>query len=346
MMSKIISEDNIEHVRKLIEKSEKIIIISHVSPDGDAIGASLGLFHFLRTIENDVTIIVPNAFPSFLSWLKGSKEILIYERYPEFATQLIEMADLLFLLDFNTIDRIEKMKECVEKSSAKKVMIDHHPNPTDFCDVVISHPNISSTSELIFRLVCRMGSFDLISKNCAESIYTGMMTDTGAFTYNSNSADIYFIISQLMKKGIDKDQIYRNVYNNYSENRIRLMGHVLKENLVIHKKYATSAIRLSLEDLEQFHHKIGDTEGLVNIPLTIQGIVFSVFFREDKEKIKVSFRSVGNFPANKVAAECFNGGGHLNAAGGEFIGSLADATSYFEKILPQYTAYFPEGNEM
>jgi len=338
-MSKVISEQNIENVRKLIEEANKIAIISHVSPDGDAIGSSLALYHFLESVGKEVNALVSNNFADFLKWLKGSKEIIIYDSYPEFAEKIIKEADLLFFLDFNTSKRMAGLAEHVEKSSAKRIMIDHHLNPDIDCNVIISHPEISSTSELVFRLVCRMGSFDLITKQCAECIYTGMMTDTGAFTYNSNNPDIYFIISQLLKKGIDKDQIYRNIYNNYSEDRIRLMGHVFKDNLRIYREYNTASIHLTQEELSFYHHKVGDTEGLVNIPLTIKDIVVSAFFKEEKEKIKISFRSVGKFPVNKLASDHFNGGGHLNAAGGEFRGELKDAITLFESVLPLFKSY-------
>lgn len=341
MMSQIISEEMIENTRKLIEKSNKIVIVTHISPDGDALGSSLGLFHFLESTENDATIIVPNDFADFLKWMKGAKDVLIYEKYPDFAAKIISEADLIFCLDFNTANRVGKMEELLVESTAKKVLIDHHLDPAVDCDVCISYPDISSTSELIFRLICKMGSYDLISKQAAECIYTGMMTDTGAFTYNSNDSDIYFIISQLLKKGINKDLIYRKVYNNYSVNRVRLMGHVFKDNLYIYEKYAAAVIHLSLEEANQYRYKPGDTEGLVNIPLSIQGIVFSVFFKEEKDKIKVSFRSVGDFPANKVAAEHFGGGGHLNAAGGDYFGTLAEAMYHLEGVLPEFTEYLP-----
>lgn len=338
-MSKIISDEHVEQTRKLIEKNNKIVILSHVSPDGDAIGSSLGLYHFLEKIGNDVNIIVPNAYPDFLGWIKGAKEIIVHEKYPDFSAKIISEADLIFFLDFNALSRIPALAEYVEASPAKRIMIDHHLDPMIRCHVTISHPEISSTSELVFRLICGMGAFELITKPCAEAIYTGMMTDTGAFTYNSNHPDIYFIISQLLKKGIDKDLIYRNVYNNYSEDRIRLMGHTFKDNMYVYNEYSTAVIHLSQEELDAYHYKVGDTEGLVNIPLTIRGIVFSVFFKEEKGKIKISFRSVGNFPANKIAADYFNGGGHLNASGGEFMGTLSEAIYYFEGILPELVPY-------
>jgi phosphoesterase RecJ-like protein len=336
MLNKIISESNIQKAKKLIDKSDKIVIVTHISPDGDAIGSSLALYHFLLQMGKSVNVLVPNNFPGFLKWLKGTKDIVIGEWKENLTRELIGAADLIFCLDFNILKRIEQLGPLIEQALSKKIMIDHHLDPGDFCDVVISHPEISSTSELIFRFICRMGMFEYIDKSCAECIYLGMMTDTGAFTYNSNSSQIYYIISELLEKGVDKDAIYNKVYNDYSECRIRLQGYVLYEKMKIFKEYKTSLMTLSREEQKKFQWKRGDTEGFVNIPLSIEGIVFSVFIREEENKIKISFRSKGKFPANRFAAEVFNGGGHLNASGGEFYGSLEEAITLFEEALPKY----------
>lgn len=229
------------------------------------------------------------------------------------------------------------MAEAVRNSSARKILIDHHLHPEDFCSIVISHPEISSTSELIFRLICRMGYFSDITKEAAECIYTGMMTDTGGFTYNSNNREIYFIISELLSKGIDKDAIYRKVFNTYSESRLRLMGHVLTQ-MKVYPEYRTALISLTEKEQKQFSYIRGDSEGFVNIPLSIKNVVFSCFLREDTEKpmIKISLRSVGTFPCNQLAAEFFGGGGHLNASGGEFYGTMEEARQVFEQALEKY----------
>ena len=205
----------------------------------------------------------------------------------------------------------------------EKILIDHHLHPEDFCRIVISHPEISSTSELVFRLICRMGYFSDISREGAECIYTGMMTDTGGFTYNSNNREIYFIISELLSKGIDKDAIYRKVFNTYSESRLRLMGYVLSQ-MKVYPDYHAALISLTKAEQSRFDYIRGDSEGFVNIPLSIKGVIFSCFLREDTEKpmIKISLRSVGTFPCNRLAAEFFGGGGHLNASGGEFYGTM------------------------
>lgn len=336
MITKVIAQSKISEVEKYLNDYSKIVIVTHVSPDGDAIGSSLGLYHYLYDSGNDVNVIVPNAFPDFLKWINGSKEILDYEKYPEYAEKLIFEAELIFCLDFNIPKRIKRLGEMVEAAGAKKVLIDHHPDPADFCDVTISYPEISSTSELVFRLICRMGDFDMISRDGAEAIYTGMMTDTGAFTYNSNSKEIYYIIGELLKKGIDKDEIYANVYHSYTADRFRMLGYVLYEKMKIYDQYNTALICLSREEQKRFNARKGDTEGFSNMPLSIENIVFSAFFREDTDMIKISFRSTGDFPTNIFSGENFGGGGHLNASGGEFYGTLDEAVKIFEEALPRY----------
>ena len=343
MLTKVIEQAKIDHFTKWFERADKIVIVSHVSPDGDAIGSSLALAQFLDSQDKTVNVIVPNAFPDFLKWMPGSKDILLYDRYKEFADKLINEADIICCLDFNSLKRIEEMADSVATSPARKILIDHHLYPEDFCRIVISHPEISSTSELVFRLICRMGYFSDISREGAECIYTGMMTDTGGFTYNSNNREIYFIISELLSKGIDKDDIYRKVYNTYSESRLRLMGYVLS-NMKVYREYNSALISLTKEEQGKFDYIKGDSEGFVNIPLSIKNVRFSCFLREDTERriIKISLRSVGTFPCNKLAAEFFNGGGHLNASGGEFTGTMAEAKQVFEEALKKYKTLLTE----
>ena len=338
MLSKVISQANIDHVEKWFEKSDKLVIVSHVSPDGDAIGSSLGLYHFLLSQDKTVHVIVPNAFPDFLKWMPGAKDIIQYNRYKEFADKLINEADVLCVLDLNALSRLDDMQEVVRNSPARKLLVDHHLYPEDFARITISHPHISSTSELVFRLICQLGNFSDISKEGAECIYTGMMTDTGAFTYNSNDREIYLIIGELLSKGIDKDEIYRNVFNTASEGRLRLKGYVLCDKMQVFPEFRAALITLTREEQKRFHYMKGDTEGLVNIPLSIKDICFSVFLREDTEKdmIKVSLRSVGTFPCNQVAADFFNGGGHLNASGGEFYGTIDEAVELYKQALVKY----------
>jgi phosphoesterase RecJ-like protein len=339
MISKIIASQKITEVEELLDKCDKIVIITHVSPDGDAIGSSLGLYHYLMGLGNDVNIIVPNSFPDFLKWIPGSKDILNYERHPEFAQKLIDEAELIFCLDFNIPKRALHLGTLVEAAKGKKILVDHHPDPSGFCDVTISYPEISSTSELIFRLICRMGDFETMSYETATALYTGMMTDTGGFTYNSNNIEIYYIIGELLKKGINKDQIYSNVYHNYTEDRYRMLGYTLSEKMKIYHEYNTALVWLTNEEQRKYNVKKGDTEGFANLPLNIKEIIFAVFIREDNDFIKISFRSQGSFPSNKFASQCYNGGGHLNAAGGEFYGTMEEAIAIFEKglAMPEFS---------
>ena len=256
MLTKIIEQSKIDHFNKWFQRADNIVIVSHVSHDGDALGSSLGLANFLESQDKNVTVIMPNAFPDFLKWLPGSKDILLYDKYKDYADELIANADVICCLDFNALKRIDNMAAAVEKSASRKVLIDHHLHPEDFCRVIISHPEISSTSELVFRLICRLGYFSDISYECAQCIYTGMMTDTGGFTYNSNSSEIYYIISELLSKGIDKDDIYRRVFNTYSESRLRLMGHVLT-TMKVYSEHHTALITLTKDEQNKFHYKIG-----------------------------------------------------------------------------------------
>jgi len=336
MISKIIAEDYIIQVADYLADARKIVIVTHVAPDGDAMGSSLGMWHYLMTLGKEPVVIVPTAFPNFLSWMPGSECVVVYEDMKEAADTMIQGADLIFALDFNVPQRMAGLADAVVNATAPKILVDHHLNPGDFTKVVISYPEIASTSELVFRLICRLGDFSKINLACAECIYTGMMTDTGGFTYNSNKQEIYTIVSELIKLGVDKDDIYRKVFNTFSEHRLRLMGYCLHKKMKIYPEYKTALITLSAAELEEFNFQNGDSEGFVNIPLSIEGIVFSAFIREDKDKVKVSLRSQGTFPTNKFSKDVFDGGGHLNASGGESYVSLKETIKKFEEALPDF----------
>ncbi|MDR2474202.1 MAG: DHH family phosphoesterase [Tannerella sp.] len=334
MLTKILDSDKIHKLKGIIDKGDKFVIVSHELPDGDAIGSTLGLYHYLMSLDKeDVKVIVPTNFPDFLKWMPGAREIVIHERYSDFAARLTADADVVFCLDFNAAKRVGKMMSAVISSDAVKVMVDHHLEPEPFCDLTLSYPQMCSTSELVFRIICALGDVDLLERDAAECLYTGMMTDTGSFSYNSNNAEIYNIVSELIHKGINKDEIYRKVYQVYSENRLRLMGYVLYKKMKVYPEMNTAVFTLSQAELNSFGYKPGDTEGFVNLPLSIEGICFSCFLREETNLIKISLRSTGTFPCNKFATEFFNGGGHLNASGGEFHGSLGGACRVFERGL-------------
>lgn len=264
---------------------------------------------------------------------------VFFDKQNELALHLIHEADLIFCLDFNALSRLEGMGEDIARAKAKKVIIDHHLDPDNsFTSLTISHPECSSTSEIIFRLIEQLGGFDTMTQDAAAAIYTGMMTDTGGFTYNSNNPEIYTIISLLLTKGIDKDQLYRNVFNNYTESRIRLMGYVLFEKLRFLADGRASLFTLTRSDLENFHYIRGDAEGFVNLPLQVKGNKLSISLREDTETelIRVSLRSVGDFPCNRMAAEFFNGGGHANASGGRLPWPMESAIATVEKAVEAY----------
>ena len=335
----IIPQDQLARLSQLISDAETILITCHKSPDGDAIGSSLGLADYLRHLGKEPVVIVPDQYPDFLMWLPNTEKIIRYDKQRNKADLLFKIADLVFCLDYNAPSRVDEMEEALVSSPATRVLIDHHLNPDVPADLIISEPEASSTCELVFRLVWQMGAFPTLTKQFAVPIYCGMMTDTGGFTYNSSRPEIFFIISELLTKRIDKDKIYRNVYHNYSESRIRLMGYVMYEKLVYMPEYNAAYYTLTKDELKRFRFIKGDAEGLVNIPQQIKGLRLSISLREDTEKdrvVWVSLRSVDNFPCNLMAEEFFNGGGHLNASGGRLNCSMDEAVKIVKDAIIAY----------
>ena len=339
MLENILTDQEQLLLRTLISESQNIVITCHTNADGDAIGSSLGWAEYLKAQGKEPTIIVPDQYPDYLHWLPNTEKIVRYDKHREQADLLLKIADLVFCLDFNTPSRVDEMQQSLCQSKAKRVLIDHHLGPDVPTVLSVSHPDASSTSELIFRIVWQLGAFEQMTRHFATPIYCGMMTDTGGFTYNSCDPAIYYIISQLLTKGINKDRIYRNVYHNFSEDRLRLSGFVMLERLVVDAERHASYYALRREDLRRFHFMKGDAEGLVNIPQQIKGLKLSISLREDTDKenlIWVSLRSVDDFPANQVAEQFFNGGGHLNAAGGRINGTISDAVETIRKALKAF----------
>ena len=341
MISRVVKETDIKDLRRYLERSKNIVITCHVSPDGDAIGSSLAFMHVLTSIGKTVNVITPDLPPRNLSFLPGARSILPFTRYAETGTGLFNKADLIICLDFNDIKRVDKMADTLSASPAPKVLIDHHLNPGDFADLTISHPEMSSTCILLFRILCRLELYGKINRKAAECIYTGMMTDTGNFTYNSNDPDLYVVISELIKKGINKDRLYQSICNTYSANRIRLNGYAVYQKMQLFPEHQAAMITLTKDDLKEFDYEKGDTESLVNVTLSIPDITYSIFFRDDGDYIKVSARSKGEFAVNRICEKYFNGGGHKNAAGGEFSGTLEEAVSLFLSILDENDNYLP-----
>lgn len=338
MLNHLLSADDAERLRALLDESEHIVVTCHVSPDGDAMGAVLAFSHYLWRKGKDALPIVPNIFPDFLKWMPGAERVRIYDKHETELAPVVGAADLIVCLDFNSPERLLGMKKPVMESAARKIMVDHHLDPADFCQWAVSRQDMSSTCELLYRILVQLDGLEPMSYEEAACLYTGMMTDTGCFSYNSNRSDIYHIVGQLLTKGIDKDKIYRNVFYSYSAERFRLLGYMLYVKLENFPEYNASLMTLTRQEQKMFSHKKGDTEGFVNIPLQIQGARLSVFLREDTERpvIRVSLRSVDDFPCNAMAAEFFNGGGHLNAAGGELACSMDEAGDLVRKALKKY----------
>ena len=323
----ILSQQECEQLRHLIDTSVNILITTHKSPDGDAIGSCLGWAEYLHALGKEPTIIVPDQYPDFLLWIPNTEKIVRYDKHKEKCDMLFKIADLVFCLDYNTPSRVEDMEQALLSSSAPCVLIDHHLDPDVPTALTISHPEACSTSELVFRIVWQLGAFEQMNKHFAIPVYCGMMTDTGGFTFASSRPEIFFIISQLLTKHIDKDKIYRNVYHNYSEDRIRLMGYVMYQKLVVLPEFHASFYVITREEQKRFHFIKGDAEGLVNIPQQIKGLRLSISMREDTEKdqIFVSVRSVDDFSAHDLCVRFFNGGGHFNAAGGRLYCPMDEA---------------------
>ena len=323
-------------LRSLVAEADTIVLCCHQNPDGDAMGAMLGWGAVMQHLGKEPLMVVPDMFPDYLQWLPNTEKVVRYDKRKDFVDTVLKIADLVFCLDFNSLSRTDAMEEALKNSPAKKVLIDHHPNPDVDTTLCFSRPEASSASELVFRIVWQMGLFEELGKHYAVPVYCGMMTDTGGFTFNSNDPDVFFIISQLLTKHINKDKIYRNVYHNYSEHRLRMVGFVLCNRLVVDDKRHAAYYTLTRDDQKQFHFVKGDAEGLVNMPLQIKGLKLSISLREDTERenlVWVSLRSVDTFPCNKMAAQFFNGGGHLNASGGRVYGTIEDAVKTVEEAF-------------
>jgi phosphoesterase RecJ-like protein len=324
-------------LRKVLTAPIRVVILTHMNPDGDAIGSMLGLYWFLKKRGCTVNMAVPNDIPQFLSWMEGAGQIFDYRGQKELVKQELGMADLVFCLDFNEPDRLGGIREILEKTDVLKILIDHHPNPAEFTDHVISVPSAGSTAELVYRLMIDLDGEKSIDKTIAECLFVGIMTDTGCFSFNSSEPDTWITVSKLLKAGIDKDRIHSLVYDNYSEKRMRLLGFSLQEKMVVIPEHRTAYISLSREEMKRYRHLTGDTEGFVNYPFSIRDIRVTALFLEKKNHVKISLRSKGDFPINRFASKYFNGGGHHNAAGGESNENLPDTIKRFESLIAEYS---------
>ena len=331
----MISDAQIQQLSSLLQGKKHIVIFTHVAPDGDAMGSSLGLQHWLnRNVQGieEVHVVVPTPFPPFLAWMPGADKVLVGTMQEADIQAVASRADLVFCLDFGEPKRVDALSSLLTSLTCPKVMVDHHTSPDEqMADLVISYPAAPATCFLMLELLNKLPFPSAqIPYETAVALYTGLMTDTGNFAYNSNNPELYEMIAQLLRAGINKDEIFDNVFNQYSVDRLRFTGYCLYHKMRIFSKYHTALIALSSEELKRFNFQSGDAEGIVNMPLQIGAIKYSVFIREDVDKIKMSFRSQGNRPVNDFAREIFNGGGHVNAAGGESHLSLAETVKLFE----------------
>ena len=338
----ILEESKRMALKSWLDHSRKVVILTHTNPDGDAIGSSLALGLALRKIGCDTSVIIPDGLPDFLRWLPGIQLSTTFAYKKEKARGIIEEADLIFCLDFNDPVRLNGVEELMSGSGAKKVLIDHHQDPVEFADLTISETWRGSVGEMIFLMLEELYDEDIMDRDIATCLYVAIMTDTGNFNYASSYPEIFHIVGNLLKYGLDKDRIYSNVYDSFSLDRIRLQGYCMQEKMVIIPQYHTGYISLTDEELKRFNHRKGDTEGFVNIPFSVKGVRFTALFVEKKDRIKVSFRSRGSFPVNRIATEHYQGGGHVNAAGGDSFVSMKETLSYFESLLPGYAELLSE----
>lgn len=336
MKNSIFTPESLDSFRLLVQNSANIVITNHKNPDGDAMGSALALSHILRNWGYPATVIVPNEYPKFLKWLPGDADVIVFEGHQDEAKELIESADLIFALDYNDLNRTGELEKPLSEATGKKVLIDHHQDPAGFADIAFSDVASCATAQLIYELVESLDLLDLIDTDVATCIYTGLVTDTGSFRYPSTSNKTHQVAAHLLELGVENGMVHRHLFDNKTETVLKMRGHVLSNNLVVLKEFKTAYITISRKEQEQYDTKPGDTEGLVNEALSIEGVVMAAFFKEDYNLIKISFRSVGTVPVNELSNAHFGGGGHRNAAGGSSKESLQKTVDRFLEVLPEF----------
>ncbi len=328
---------NTDELKDLLDNPPKnIVILTHVNPDGDAMGSSLALYNLLKNAGHNLSVVTPNAYPQFLQWLPGNNSVLVNAENEKAVTKKIAEAQIIFSIDFNDLGRIKKLGSLVMNSKAYKVVIDHHPSPALFAECIITDISVSSSAELIYRFIQEINFQKFINKDIAACIFTGIMSDTGCFSYNSSNKDTYLTVAELLDYGFNKDEIYYKLYDNFSPERMRLLGYSLDEKMEVFPTYRTAFISLGKDELKKYNFQPGDSESFVNYPLSIRNIRFSALFIEKKDHVKASFRSKGNFAVNEFSKKHFHGGGHLNAAGGESYLTMEQTLQIFRDLLPKY----------
>ena len=326
----------VSEIYPLLTHPKNVVITFHQKPDADAMGSALGLYHFLKQLDHTVTVISPTNWAGFLSWMPGCKKVLDYEMQTAKATEALNKAEWLFCLDFNTMDRAKKMAGILTDLSCVKILIDHHQQPqVEAFNYGISEVTKSSTSEMVYDLIVASGNADKINVVVAECLYAGVMTDTGSFRFTSTSASVHRMIADLKERGLEHSQIHENLFDNFLESRFRFFGHVLLTRMEIFYEYNTALIAIPQADLIKFNVKTGDTEGLVNFPLSIHGIKLAAIIIDRGDERKSSFRSKGGFDVNTFARKYFNGGGHFNAAGGKNSETLEEVVRKFKLAIKE-----------
>jgi bifunctional oligoribonuclease and PAP phosphatase NrnA len=324
-------------LKDLLDQPRRIVITTHHKPDGDAMGSSLGLYNYLIQQGHHTRVITPTDYPDFLAWMPGNGEVIIYTDNTDLSAKLVAEAEIIFCLDFNTLSRINELGELVRASTAVKVMIDHHLEPEDFDDFRHWNINACATAQLVYDfIVNKLHNKELINKDVATCLYTGIMTDSASFKLPNTTSDVHRIAADLIDLGAVNWHIHELVYNNLSENRLRFLGHCLSNKLEVLYEFKTAIISVNKQELEQYDVITGDTEGIVNYGLSIEGVKLAAFIVERKDMVKLSLRSKGEFPANEICKKYFNGGGHRNAAGGISTDSLEDVIKQLKLILPEY----------
>ena len=321
----------IELLRKEIEKAQNIVLFGHRNPDGDALGATMGLRGVLKAMGKTVTIVLPNDFPSYLAWLDGADEAMIFSKHPEDTKKVLELADFMVMLDFNALNRLGELEEFVP--AVPFAMIDHHPMPQFETPMLFSDTSVSSTCEYLTNIIYEMELDQHIDKDVATSLFVGILTDTGRFNHNSSNPQTYRMVANLLEKGVDKEAVIDAVFDSFSESRMRLMGFILNDKMAVFLDQGLAIIALSLDEKQQYQYQAGDAEGLVNLPLSIVGINKSIFLQEYDGMVRMSFRSKGEHAINKIAEEHFEGGGHRNAAGGVSYKTLQETLEKVKTIF-------------
>lgn len=336
--------ENIQALRNLLAEPRKVVILTHRNPDGDAIGSSLALYHLLKKQGHDPVVVCPSEYPGFLEWMDGVHEMVIYDADIDLAKAEIESGDVFFCLDFNALDRIDKVGEILAPIAKPKVMIDHHLEPESFPDYLLSDTTASSTSELIYDFIQMMGWEALLDVKIGECIFTGIVTDTGSFKY-STSPKLYRTVASLVELGVNDYLLQDLITNSQEEKHLRLLGHCLFNRMEILEEYRTGIITLTKEDYARFDIQRGDTEGIVNYILRIRGIIMAVFITEQPTIVKISLRSKGDFSVQEIAQKHFKGGGHKNASGGASFIGLKATLKKFRELLPEYREALNRINE-